>query len=146
MAGNERAGQGVESFEDLMTEVDRLIAEADAGRVDPVVVDYLRRTRERLETLHQRAEADRREAPRFETEGEARLVVNGEPFAVSIQDSSAEGFGVLSPQPVAVDTYARLDLEGDEGPEMYECLVTHCQAEGDEFRLGLDAFSSLRFL
>lgn len=136
----------VSSFEDLLAEVDRLVAEADSGPVDPVVVDYLRRTRQRLETLQQRSEADRREAPRFEERGEARLVVDGEPFAVTILDTSAEGFGVLSPKPVAVDTYARLDMEGEEGPEMYECLVTHCLAEGEQYRLGLDAFSSLRIL
>ena len=134
----------VKNFNDLLERLDALTEDAEAGPVDPVIVDYLRATRERVVLLRDRVAEGRRVAERYETEGEARLVIRGEALEVAIIDRSATGFGLVADQPVEPETYARLDIDGQYEEQIYEGLVTFCQAQDDRYRIGLDVVSSLR--
>jgi hypothetical protein len=137
--------EAVESFEDLLARVDHLIRAAESGPIDPVVVDYLHTTRERMVRLRERVQEDRRTAPREPERTEARLVSQGEAILVRILDTSETGFGLWSPERVPPDTYARLDIDGDSQEVIYEGLVTHCQPDDEHgYRVGLDVVSSLR--
>ncbi len=133
----------VNNFSDLMDRFDALIEDAGAGPVDPVIVDYLRATRERVVLLHNRVAEKRRVAERYETEGDARLVIGGEALEVAIVDRSATGFGLLADEPVAPETNARLEIDGQYQEQIYEGLVAYCQAQDDRYRVGLDVVSSL---
>lgn len=134
----------VKNFNDLLERLDALTEDAGAGPVDPVIVDYLRATRERVVLLRERVAEGRRVAERYDTEGEARLVVRGEALHVEITDRSATGFGLLADSPVPPETYARLDIDGQYEEEIFEGLVTHCQPDEGRYRIGLDVVSSLR--
>ena len=134
----------VRNFNDLLERLDALVEAAEAGEVDPVLADYLRATRERLVLLRERKPGGQRLAERYEATGEARLVVRGYGIPVRIRDRSATGFGLVSDEPVDPETYARLDIDGAHEEEMYEGLVTHCQPEEAEYRLGFEIISSLR--
>lgn len=134
----------VRNFNDLLARLDALAEAAEAGPVDPVIVDYLRTTRERVALLRERVGEGQRLASRSETDDEARLVVHGKALPVRIRDQSAAGFGLVAGEPVAPETYARLDIDGVDGGEIHEGLVTHCEAEGDHYRVGLEVVSSLR--
>jgi len=134
----------VNNFNDLLERLDSLTEDAAAGPIDPVIVDYLRATRERVVLLRERAAEGRRASERYETEGEARLVLEGKAIQVEITDRSATGFGLLSSTPVETETYARLDIDGQYEEAIFEGLVTNCQSEGDRYRIGLDVVSSLR--
>jgi hypothetical protein len=139
------AHERIKNFADLLNRFDALVESAEAGPVEPEVVDYLRQTRTRI--VHLRGslqDGGRRESPRHPESGQGRLVVGDQALTVSIVDVSDTGFGVLSPQPVEADTAVRLDLDGEQDLAMYEALVTYCAPEGEHFRLGLDIFSSLR--
>ena len=134
----------VKNFKDLLERLDALTEDAGAGPVDPVIVDYLRATRERVVLLRDRVAEGRRVAERYDMEGEARLVIRGEALEVEIIDRSDTGFGLMADQPVAPETYARLDIDGQYEEQIYEGLVTFCQAQDDRYRIGLDVVSSLR--
>lgn len=134
----------VRNFNDLLARLDALAEAAEAGPVAPVIVDYLQTTRERVAVLRQRMGEGQRLATRFKTDGEARLVVHGQARHVRIRDRSAVGFGLVAGEPVAPETYARLDIDSEDAGEIYEGLVTHCEAEGDRYRLGFEVASSLR--
>jgi len=134
----------VKDFNDLLARLDALTEDAAAGEADPIIVDYLRTTRERVVQLRHRVSEDRRTAERFPEEGEVRLVVEGEALAAEIRDRSDTGFGLVVDKAVAPDTYARLDIDGPHEGLIYEGIVTHCQQEEGRFRVGLDVFSSLR--
>lgn len=138
------SGNPVKNFNDLLERLEALTEDAEAGPVDPVIVDYLRATRERVVLLRERVAEGRRASERYQTEGEARLVVQGEALHVTIADRSATGFGLLGDTPVAPETYARLDIDGQFEEEIFEGLVTHCQPEDGRYRIGLDVVSSLR--
>lgn len=134
----------VSNFNDLLERLDALVEAAEAGELDPVLVDYLRASRQRLVLLRERTPGGRRLAERYETTGEARLVVRGYGMPVRIRDRSAAGFGLLAQEVVDPETYARLDIDGQDAEEIYEGLVTHCQPEDGEYRLGFQIISSLR--
>lgn len=137
--------EAVESFQDLLARLDQLVEAAEAGPIDPVVVDYLRTTRERMVRLRDRTQENRRTVPREPEIAEARLVSQGEAILVKILDTSETGFGLWSPEKVPPDTYARLDIDGDSQEEIFEGLVTHCKADDEHgYRVGLDVVSSLR--
>ena len=108
----------IKNFNDLLERLDALAEDAGAGPVDPVIVDYLRATRERVVLLRERVAEGRRVAERYETEGEARLVIQGEALHVDITDRSATGFGLLADSPVSPEAYARLDIEGQYAGEV----------------------------
>ncbi|MEF8792658.1 PilZ domain-containing protein [Thiohalorhabdus sp.] len=133
----------VRNFSDWLAHLDALVEAAEAGPVDPVIVDYLRTTRERVVVLRERMAEDQRLAPRHETNGEARLVVHGQALSVRIRDRSAGGFGLLAGEPVDSGTYARLDIDGEQAGAIHEGLVSHCQVEGDRYRVGFEVVSSL---
>lgn len=138
------SGGAIGHFEDLMARLDALIADAERGEVDPVVVDYLRATRERVALLQERTGEGRRVGERNAAEGEARLVINGEAVPVVLSDRSEGGFGLLADASVPTETYARLDIDGQFEEEIHEGLITYCRPEGGRYRIGLDVVSSLR--
>ena len=136
--------QRVTNFKDLLDRLDALTEAAEAGPIDPVIVDYLKTTRQRVALLPQRMAEGRRLSPRHASDGEARLVVRDRTLPVRIQDRSETGFGLLAEEPVEAESYARLDIDGQQEGEIYEGLVVHCEAEGGSYRIGLDVVSSLR--
>lgn len=127
-----------------MGRIDGLVEAAEAGELDPVLIDYLRATRDRLVTLHERDQEGRRLAERYDANGEARLVVKGQGQSVWIRDQSATGFGLIADVALSPDTYARLDIDGANAQVIYEGLVTHCEPEAGAYRLGFEVISSLR--
>jgi len=134
----------VQNFNDLLERLDALTEDAQAGPVDPVIVDYLRATRERVVLLRERVAQGRRAAERYETEGEARLVIRGEAIQVAVRDRSETGFGLVADEPVATEAYARLDIDSQYRQEIFEGLVTYCRGEEGRYRIGFDIVSSLR--
>ena len=138
------ADDPVTNFEDFLNRFDALVADAEAGPLEPELVDYLRHTRTRLLHLRNRTQGEEgRESPRHPESGAGRLVVGGQSYPVTIIDGSESGFGILSPVKVETDSAVRLDIDGDRDVEMYEALVTYCAQKGDQYHLGLDIFSSL---
>lgn len=127
----------------LLQRLDHLVEAAERGGLDPELTDYLRSAALRLMRVHEGA-ADLRLAPRRSRDEEARLEV-GEAFhEVRVQDRSALGFGVWSPEAVEADEFVRLVVEDDYGPTVYDCLVIHCQPAEGGYQLGLDVFGRPR--
>ncbi len=134
------------NFQQFLEGFDELIEAAEAGGLDAVLTDYLQTIRERLIQIRayerERLAIERRQAPRYEERRPARMVAGDYP--VTILDQSVTGFGCLSPIPVGVDQAVRLEIDGEETVEIYECLVVRCHREGEAYRLGLELFSSLQ--
>jgi len=139
------ADEPVRNFADLLTRLDTLVEAAEAGPVEPPVVEYLRQTRTRLVRLRESLrDGERRVSPHRPEAGQGRLVVGDRTLPVTIVDGSDGGFGVLSPERVEPATPVRLDLDGAQDLAMHEALVTACLPTGDQYHLGLDIFSTFR--